>query len=170
MLTTLSRAFALINASVEAQGGVLKNVTCDHIGSSMLIYFGVPNAHMDDSVRAAAVALAIRDTIVSLEPLIADEQPVTVTCQLGAAHGPVFAAEIGEPRGRREFNILGDTVNTAARLMSRAVANQILLTEHIYQEIAHRFVCEALPPISLKGKAAPVPLFVLHNWKEGEEI
>jgi class 3 adenylate cyclase len=170
MLNTLSRAFALINARVEALGGVLKNVTCDHIGSSMLIYFGVPNAHMNDSVRAAAVALAVRHTIAQLEPLIAGDTPQPVTCQLGIARGPVFAAEIGEPRGRREFNILGDTVNTAARLMSRAGTNQILVTDRVHAEISQRFVCEALPPVSLKGKAAPLPLFLLHDWIAGEEL
>jgi class 3 adenylate cyclase len=60
------------------------------------------------------------------------------------AHGPVFAAEIGEPRGRREYNVLGDTVNTAARLMARSEGSQVLLTEAVYRDIAHRFAnCRA---------------------------
>lgn len=170
LLAALSRAFALINAAVEARGGVLKNVACDHLGSSMLIYFGVPDAHMDDSIRAAAVALAIRDTVVHLAPLIAGETSISVTSHIGITRGSVFAAEIGEPRGRREFNILGDPVNTAARLMSRATDNQILLTELVYEAISRRFVCEAQAAIALKGKAAPVPYFVLHSWRAGEEL
>ncbi|NJK81496.1 MAG: adenylate/guanylate cyclase domain-containing protein, partial [Chloroflexaceae bacterium] len=166
LIDALSRAFALINAAVEAQGGVLKNVSCDYIGSSMLIYFGVPNAHTNDSLRAAAAALTIRRVAMEHGPAIAGDTGISISCQIGLARGPVFAAEIGEPRGRRELNILGDIVNTAARLMSNAKSNQILITEPMYNEIAHSFRCEPLPPMALKGKAVPVRLYALHDWLE----
>jgi class 3 adenylate cyclase len=79
------------------------------------------------------------------------------------ARGAVFSAEIGEPRGRREFNVLGDTVNTAARLMSKAGRNQILMTEAVYSEVRERMDCEALGAIPLKGKSAPVPIYALRG-------
>lgn len=161
IVSVFSRAFALINAAVEARGGVLKNVTYHLAGSDMLIYFGVPNAHTDDSIRAAHVALAVRDIVNSLTPPTIGGQDVVFSFQIGMARGPVFAAEIGEPRGRREFNILGDVVNVAARLMGRAGKNQILMTEAVSQEVNHRFNCEALGVIPLKGKAAPLPVYAL---------
>ena len=55
-----SRAFSLINAAVESRGGVLKKVTYHLAGSDIVIYFGVPNAHTNDELRAAAAAIAIR--------------------------------------------------------------------------------------------------------------
>jgi len=73
---------------------------------------------------------------------------------------------VGEPRGRREFNILGDAVNVAARLMGRASKNQILMTETVYYEIAHQFNCESIGSIALKGKAAPLPVYALHSIAE----
>ncbi len=73
----------------------------------------------------------------------------------------MFAAEIGEPRGRREFNVLGDAVNTAARLMGRANANQILLTQSVYAAIADRFPATPLGSLLLKGKSQPIPVFDL---------
>jgi adenylate cyclase len=82
------------------------------------------------------------------------------------ARGPVFAAEIGEPRGRREFNILGDTVNTAARLMGKAVGNRILMTEAVYEAISDRFDCESLGSMPLKGKSKRLPIFALDGPKE----
>jgi class 3 adenylate cyclase len=161
IVNNFSHVFALINAMVEAQGGVLKNVTYHHTGSDMLIYFGVPDSHTDDPLRAARTALYIRKTIEQFPPPLVGEVEVPLSCQIGVSRGPVFAAEIGEPRGRREFNVLGDTVNTAARLMSRADENQILVTEEVYQEIRHNYVCERLGEFSLKGKTKPVPLFAL---------
>jgi len=161
IVSAFSTVFAHINAAVEARGGVLKNVTYHLAGSDMLIYFGVPNAHTDDSIRAAHVALAIRDLVTNLPVPTIGGQPVMFTFQIGMARGPVFAAEIGEPRGRREFNILGDTVNVAARLMGRAGRNQILMTEAVYKEIAGQFNLESLGDILLKGKASPLPVYAL---------
>jgi class 3 adenylate cyclase len=161
IVNIFSRVFALINAAVEARGGVLKNVTYHLAGSDILIYFGVPNAHTDDSIRAAHVALGIREIVNELQMPTISGQEAVISFQIGMARGPVFAAEIGEPRGRREFNILGDTVNVAARLMGRAGKNQILMTEAVCHEISEPFNCEALGTISLKGKAVPLPVYAL---------
>ena len=83
------------------------------------------------------------------------------SCQIGINLGSAFSAEIGEPNGRREFNLLGDTVNVAARLMDRALPNQILMSQPVYEEIKDAFSAEYLGDVSLKGKGAPTPLFEL---------
>ena len=168
IFVAISRAFALINAAVEARGGVLKNVTYDRSGSDILIYFGAPTGHIDDPLRAADAALKIRDIIAPMPPLRAGGEEIPVVCQVGVAYGPAFAAEIGEPRGRREFNVLGDTVNTAARLMSQAAANQILITAEVEQAIRQQFDCAAYGTIALKGKSAPLPLFTLDGRAEAQ--
>jgi adenylate cyclase len=161
IVAAISRAFALINAAVEARSGVLKNVTYERTGSDILIYFGAPNGHIDDPNRAAEAAMTIREIMTTMPALWAGGEEVRVYCQIGLAIGTAFAAEIGEPRGRREFNVLGDAVNTAARLMSRAEPNQILLTEELHQAIEQRFECLPYGTIALKGKSAPMPLFTL---------
>jgi class 3 adenylate cyclase len=162
-----SRVLALINAAIEAQGGVLKKITCHRYGYDMTIYFGVPNAHTNDPMRAAHAALAIRRLIMELAPVTFAAQPFTLICKIGLSQGPTFAAEIGEPRGRREFNVLGSTVNIAARLMEKAAANQILMTESVYQAIPEEFQVQALGLWMLKGKQQPVPVFSLQGSEQG---
>jgi class 3 adenylate cyclase len=161
LVAAFTRVVALINAAIEARGGVLKKITCHLSGYDMMIYFGVPNAHTDDPLRAVLAAQAVRAAITGLTAPVVGGQPLELICKIGLARGPVFSAEIGEPRGRREFNILSDTVNTAARLMGRAEPGQILLTETVYREVAAQTSCTALGPIALKGKAAPTPIYVL---------
>lgn len=163
IVSSFSQAVSLINAAVESRGGVLKKVTYHLAGSDMMIMFGVPNAHTNDAIRAADAALAIRTIITELAPPIVGGREVDLSCQIGMAQGSVFAAEIGEPRGRREFNILGDTVNTAARLMGRAIGNRIIMTEAVHQQIEQRFDCESLGPMRLKGKATPSPVYALRG-------
>lgn len=163
IVSSFSQVVSLINAAVESRGGVLKKVTYHLAGSDMMIMFGVPNAHTNDPARAADAALAVRDAITQAKPPTVGGKEVPLTCQIGMARGHVFAAEIGEPRGRREFNILGDTVNTAARLMGRAFGNRIIMTEAVHQEIAPHFDCESLGPMRLKGKAALQHVYALRG-------
>lgn len=163
LMASFSLVFALINAAVEARGGVLKKVTYHLAGSDMVIYFGVPNAHTDDPRRAADAALAIRNIITHLPPPTVGSAPVTVACQIGLACGRAFAAEVGQPRGQREFNVIGDAVNTAAHLMNYAAANQILLTETVSQAVVQYFDCEPLGLLVLKGKDTPTPVLALRG-------
>lgn len=156
-----SRAFAHINAAVEARGGLLKKVTYHLSGSDIVIYFGIPTAHTNDPARAALTALAIREIIMNIKPPTVGGVTPEIRCQIGISMGPCFAAEIGEPRGRREFNVLGDTVNTAARLMDRATKNQIFISSRVHQAISADFVCKELEAVSLKGKSQPVPIYEL---------
>jgi adenylate cyclase len=165
VVNSFSRAFAMINAAVEARGGVLKKITYHLSGSDIVIYFGVPNAHTNDSERAAQAALAIRDVVTGLKPPTVGSITPEVTCQIGISVGPTFAAEVGELRGRREFNVLGDTVNTTARLMNRAQPNQILVSGRVYDVISGHFECNSLGEVSLKGKSAPVPIYELIGVK-----
>lgn len=163
-----SRAFSLINAAVESRGGVLKKVTYHLAGSDIVIYFGVPTAHTNDELRAASAALAIREIIENINlkaPTIGNVQP-NIYCQIGINTGPAFVAEIGEPRGRREYNVLGDTVNTAARLMNRAEKNQIIVSERVGHAIRSKYECQSLGEVSLKGKNRPMLLFELIGQKK----
>jgi len=164
---SFSRAFSLINAVVESRGGVLKKVTYHLSGSDIVIYFGVPTAHTNDEMRAASAAVAIREIITNLSlkpPTIGNIQP-DIYCQIGIHTGPTFVAEVGDPRGRREYNVLGDTVNTTARLMNRAGKNQIIVSEGVQNAIGEKYECNPLGEVSLKGKSKPMSLYELVQKK-----
>jgi class 3 adenylate cyclase len=172
LVRTFSRLFASIHATVYAHGGILHRVTYHIQGSDILIYFGVPNAHNHDSIRAALAALAIRDQIRAAPPLTFQTEQVQFECKIGITKGRVFIGEVGEPRSRREYNILGDVVNTAARLMTQAESNQILMTTAVHQALqteallstnAPEFTYQFLGEFLLKGKSSPVAIYTLQG-------
>lgn len=171
LAVNFSKAFSLINAIVEARGGILKKVTYHLSGSDIVVYFGAVNAHTDDELRAADAALAIRkavEEIAAKAPTIGGVRP-EIYCQIGINMGPAFAAEVGEPRGRREFNVLGDTVNTAARLMNQARRNQIVISESVQRAVESNYECVSLGEVALKGKSRLMNLFELKAKKAKEE-
>ncbi|MEA5447451.1 adenylate/guanylate cyclase domain-containing protein [Leptolyngbya sp. CCNP1308] len=163
IVACFSQAFALINGAVERRRGILQKVTYHSVGSELLIHFGVLAPDPEAPLRAVETLAAIRALVNQLHPPLSQGQPLAITCRMGLTYGPVFAAEIGEPRGRREFNVLGDTVNTAARLMGRASPNQILLDAATRQALGPDpdYHCNFFGEFCLKGKAAPQPIYSL---------
>ena len=169
VVAAFNHCFNLINAVVEAEDGVLKNITYDKQGSTILIYFGGFYAYADGAQRAARTALAIRELVSALPALRLGDSQHLIHCKLGIAYGAAFVAEIGEPRGRREFNMLGDVVNTAARIMAEAQLNQILVHEGFYRLIEAQFTCSYCATREVKGKTAALKLYELqHQSYESE--
>lgn len=161
IVACFSNAFSLINGVVELKGGILQKVTYHSIGSEMLVHFGVLNPDATDAQRAAEAVLRIRDLVESIQPPTVNGQPIQLTCRIGLTYGPVFAAEIGEKRGRREFNVLGDTVNTAARIMSQAGKNEIWMNQAMCDQVQADFYTQPLGAMTLKGKSAAQPVYAL---------
>jgi class 3 adenylate cyclase len=156
---------SLIDGLVTAAGGIMKNPTYQLNDPDILIYFGALNRYTDDARRAVRVAWQIQALIAQLPSLPVGNQPYQLACQIGIAQGLVFAAEIGEPRGRREFNILGDTVNIASRLTSRAQWGQTLITKKVYQSVRSEPSDEVpiaftdLGRVALKGKERDMQIY-----------
>lgn len=161
LVNCFSDAFSLINGVVELKGGILQKVTYHSIGSEMLIHFGVLNPDPSDPFRAAEAMSSVRALVESITPPRVKGTSIRVTYRIGLTYGSVFAAEIGERRGRREFNVLGDTVNTAARIMSRAGENEIWMNQNMYQQIQGSFPTRFLGDLALKGKSMPQPVYAL---------
>ncbi|MEK6222972.1 MAG: adenylate/guanylate cyclase domain-containing protein, partial [Chloroflexota bacterium] len=106
IVSEFSRVISLINAEIEAQGGVMKKVTYHHSGPDIMAFFGVPEAHTNDAVRAVKAAYQIKLIVSDLKPLKLEQGTITLQSHIGLTQGRVFAAEIGEPRGRREYNLM----------------------------------------------------------------
>lgn len=156
LIHDFSALFAQIDAVVSARSGMLRKVTYQASGSDVLVAFGVLNAHTDDPVRSADAALAVRDVVAATAAAMGTD---SVTCRIGMALGQVFAAEMGVHLGRREYNLIGDTVNVAARLTARAEPGTILVSPDLAAALDDVFTLDARGEMALKGKSEAMPVF-----------
>lgn len=80
----------------------------DDKGSTLIVGFGLPPLkHQDDPIRA----------LLAAQLLVKQLSLINCKCYIGVATGIVFTGVVGTSGSRREYSILGDAVNLAARLM-----------------------------------------------------
>ncbi|MBS0326683.1 MAG: AAA family ATPase [Proteobacteria bacterium] len=122
------------------------------MGDGILAYFGYPQASEDDPEHAALAAIdAVRAIADTLRP---DGRPLQA--RIGIATGTVLVGDIIGEGAAREYSIVGETPNLAARLQAIAEPNAILIADPTYRLLARRFVYERLGEHTLKGFAAPI--------------
>jgi hypothetical protein len=78
--------------------------------------------------------------------------------QVGVNRGHVFAAEVGSPT-RAAFSAMGDTTNTAARIMSKAPVGAIYAHPAVLENSRTLFATTPAGPFPMKGKAVPLLVY-----------
>jgi class 3 adenylate cyclase/tetratricopeptide (TPR) repeat protein len=154
-LRKLQAYFTTVQEAVAPFGGRVNRVLTGDKGSVLHLLFGAPVAHEDDAARALRAALAVQHHTAL---------PFPVEQCIGVATGPVFAGALGSP-ARREYTVLGATVNLAARLTEAAAPGQILLDSATTERAAAPFRLRPQPARKIRGLADPIPVWSL----EGEE-
>jgi class 3 adenylate cyclase/tetratricopeptide (TPR) repeat protein len=134
-------------------GGNLLQLTLGDKGAYLYAVFGSPQAHEDDAARAAAAAIQILEL---------EGQTAASEIQVGVARGRLRSGTYGHDL-RRTFVCLGDAVNLAARLMSKAPAGEIYVTDDVQELAGTAFVWERLPQMAVKGREAAVTVYSLRG-------
>ncbi len=160
------RYYNLVQQTITEYGGTLTRTDPYQLGTKLLATFGVPVAHSDDADRAVDAALEIRQRLTVLNQSLEQELPddlrraACITQRIGIAQGNTFAGEVGW-KARREFTVMGDDVNLAARLMAKAAPGQIVISDRVYGRVQGSLEVERLPAVQLKGKQQLVQTYAV---------
>jgi class 3 adenylate cyclase len=116
------------------------------IGDCYMVAAGLPEVRADHAEAIARMALGMRDELERVNRLTGH----SLRIRIGIHTGPVVAGVIG----KRKFiyDLWGDTVNTASRMESTGVAEEIQVTRTVYERLAGKFEMEARGMIHVKGK------------------
>ena len=146
---------------VMRHGGTFLQLTIGDKGSYAYINFGALSAHEDDARRAVRASVELREAARAFDFL--------APLQIGLTQGLLRVGAYGG-QTRKTFGALGDEVNLAARLMTTAAAGEILISSQVQKAVEGYFVFEPRPPLPMKGKAEPVPVFVVTGERKQRAI
>jgi adenylate cyclase len=128
-----------------------------YIGDAIMAVFGAPLDMPDHAARAIKAALEMRDRLEEFNSE-RKEGPV-LKIRIGINSGKAVAGEIGSIN-KKEYTVLGDTVNIASRLESSVARPMtVVIGENTYQTVKDQFDCRSLGNAMLKGKEKEVAVF-----------
>ena len=152
VVTRLNELYGEIVPIVRRHGGHANKF----IGDGLLAVFGAPDRRPDHARRAVAAGRDIVETI--------RHHSGAFRIGVGINSGNVIAGTIGGG-GRVDFTVIGDTVNTAARVESatRDTGDDLLITHATWSLIEDDDAWIERPAVALKGKSQPVRIYALRT-------
>jgi class 3 adenylate cyclase/tetratricopeptide (TPR) repeat protein len=151
----LAAYYARVRRELETHGGSVEKF----IGDAVVALFGAPVAHEDDPERAVRAALAITRAVAELNE---EDAWLDLHIRTAVHTGEALVVVAG---GEGEGMATGDVMNTAARLQGGAPVDGVAVGEATYRATRHLFEYEAAEPLAAKGKAEPVPVWVVTGEK-----
>jgi len=126
------------------------------IGDAVLAIFGAPMDLPNHALNAVQSAQSMRRALRALN----EERPEAQLRMRVAIHtGMALVGDIGSPK-RREYSVLGDVVNTAARIEEAvAGAGQIVISRATYDRLNGQIPAVSLGAIALRGRSEAVEMF-----------
>jgi len=135
---------------IEEYGGRIDK----HIGDAVMALWGTETAREDDAERAVRAALQIQEIFKD------GIGPLPIPLKVGINSGQVLLSAMGT---QGEFTAMGDTVNTASRLVHSANGGDVLISHNTYQLVRGVFDVQNQTPLMVKGKTEPLQTYVVQR-------
>jgi class 3 adenylate cyclase len=155
----LNEYFAVITEAAYRHDGTIFSLA----GDCLLVGFNVPFPQPDATVRAWRTA---QDMVASFAPVLANWTQgggVATGVGIGIASGEAIIGNVGSPH-HMSYTIIGDAVNTAARLMQMARAGELLVSGTVYEQIRDLLPADNTASrgnVALRGKAEMTPVYAV---------
>ncbi len=146
----VNRLWLRADRIIQDYGGYIDK----HIGDAVMALWGADTAREDDAERAVRAALKMEETFKE------NAHQLPIRLKVGVNSGQVLLSAMGT---QAEFTAMGDTVNTASRLVDLADGGQVLISHDTYQLVRGVFDVQKQKLITVKGKAEPLQTYVVQR-------
>jgi adenylate cyclase len=151
----LDGAFAILVEILDRHGGIVNKF----LGDGFLALFGAPFEAEDPAHRAVAAAREMLDAMGRINK--GSSWPLRIG--IGVHFGEVVAGNIGSPR-RKEYTVIGDTVNFASRLeaLNKDFGSQLLISSAV-RDVLGKDCTDAvsLGEVPIRGYEQPMMVWQL---------
>ena len=143
---------------VMGHGGTLEHFA----GDGMMIYFNDPVEIDNPAGVAVRMAIAMQESFATLV-LGWIRRGYALSMGVGVAQGYATIGAIGF-EGRRDYGVIGNVTNLAARLCGEARGGQILISRRVQSAVADFVKTDPIEDLDLKGFQQPVPAYAVRGY------
>jgi adenylate cyclase len=144
----LNTFFSRMTDEIFAEEGMVDKFN----GDAILAVFGAPVDQADHAGRAVRAAQAMRRAVAEMN---ANGSLPQLRIRYAINSGVAIAGDVGSAK-RRDYTVLGDVVNTAARLETIAKPDQIVISRATFDRIRPPIAASSLGEVPLRGRVEKV--------------
>jgi class 3 adenylate cyclase/CHASE3 domain sensor protein len=162
LVDLLNNCLTAMTEIVFKYGGTLDK----YIGDTIKVFFGDPVSYEDHPVRAVRMAFELRARLAELQRRWLVDPDDVLSLGIGISTGYVTVGNIGSAT-RMDYTVVGNHVDLAARLATRAGAGQILVTERTLVAVRDFVEAYEIDEVELEGVARPVKIYLIEERAYG---
>ena len=152
VVTMLNSYLSAIADAVVQHSGIVNKFG----GDSIMAVWNAPQSQPEHASLAVRAAWEAQQRASQL--LESDDRMFPVRFGIAVNTGVAVAGNIGSA-GRSEYTVIGDSVNTAARICASTPAGELWIGAETYRQAKDCVQVEELGPHAFKGKAAPIMVY-----------
>jgi adenylate cyclase len=152
----LNAAFAFMIEAIDRHSGLINKF----LGDGFMAVFGAPLA---DAAAVQHAVAAAREILADVDRRHKVDGAWPLKIGIGLHIGPCVTGNIGSPR-RKEFTVIGDTVNLASRLeqLTKQYGSRLIVSDAIIAALGDQAgAAVPLGAVAVKGYDEPVPIWGL---------
>ncbi|MCA9484220.1 MAG: tetratricopeptide repeat protein [Nitrospina sp.] len=162
--TIMNQVFEGLGLAIREEDGYIDK----YIGDNVMALFGAPVAHEDDPQRACRAALGMQAFLADFSEKNQARIGVTLRMRIGIHCGLVLAGEIGA-EFRKDYSVMGDTVNLASRMESNAPPGRVQVSGEVARRVRGQFQFGPVQFLKVKGKENAVEARILEREVTDQE-
>lgn len=140
--------------AVQIFGGTVNK----YVGDEIVAMWNTPIDQPEHPMLAVKSALEMVNRIDKINSQLAAKELPLIKYGIGVNTGDTVVGQMGSSF-RKQFDVIGDAVNTGARLCSAAGGGEIIMGQTTWERIGDQLVLEETEPLRLKGKSQPLRTF-----------
>src|SRR5262249_44274916 len=147
--------FGTMIAVVNVNNGIINKF----LGDGFMACFGAPLSDGRDVQNAVRAAMEIA---AAVDRMNADGLIPATRIGIGLHAGPAVTGSVGSDE-RKEYTIIGDTVNLASRVeqLTKHYQAVLLVTDAVWRVVEGDYAGRPLDPVTVKGRDEPVAIYAL---------
>lgn len=136
-------------------------------GDAIIAFFGAPNHLVNQAEVACRACIEMQKRLAELRSKWRTEGKPELKMRIGLCTGPAVVGNMGS-KNRMDYTMMGDTVNTAARLevVNKIYGTYTLVGSSTYKSAGDNIMAREIDSVLVAGKEEPVTIYEIIGYPE----